>query len=172
KLERRIEAEENVNQRQEGLTRGFQEAVDTYCNRTDNKEETTSKIAKRYQNINMSDNEDTSDITSSTTTSTASNHNSKQKSSSTFSYEQKLKNDKNGVALAFDGWKNILKQYIFSSLFILSTGETLIWKATDISSERECIIEIIPKIKSIINEASDLGAKLSAIVSNSIPVYS
>ncbi|CAG8570601.1 4828_t:CDS:1 [Racocetra fulgida] len=86
--------------------------------------------------------------------------------------KQNLKNDKIGVTLAFDGWKNILKQHIFGSLFILSTGETLIWKAIDISLERERMIEIIPKIESMINEASDLGAKLSAIVSDSAPAYS
>ncbi|CAG8438709.1 17473_t:CDS:2 [Cetraspora pellucida] len=180
---------------------------------TDNEEESTSQIAKRHRNMDVSDEEDTSNMTSSTTTSTASNHNSKQKSLSTSVtnfivwgittkekpkferlllqmtisnrcqhalsnhilnakkstltqfHEQKLKNNKNGVTLAFDEWKNILKQHIFSFLFILST-------ATDISSERECIIEIIFKIESMINEASDINAKLSAIISDSAPAYS
>ncbi|CAG8580006.1 3966_t:CDS:2, partial [Scutellospora calospora] len=149
---------------------GSQEAVDTYCNKTDNEEELTSQIAKRCQNTDMSNDDNTSDMTSSTTTSTVSNRNS-NKSSTSSSREQKLKNYNIGVTLAFDGWKNILKQHIFSSLFILSTRETLIWKAIDISSERERMIEIIPKIESMINEASDIGTNLSTIVSDSASAY-
>ncbi|GBC06624.1 hypothetical protein RclHR1_06990004 [Rhizophagus clarus] len=60
--------------------------------------------------------------------------------------DEKLSCDKIGVMLAFDGWKNVLNQHIFGSLFITSSGEILIWKASDISSERERMIEIIPKI--------------------------
>jgi hypothetical protein len=45
---------------------------------------------------------------------------------------EKLSSDKIGVTLAFDGWKNVLNQHIFGSLFILSSGEILIWKASDI----------------------------------------
>jgi hypothetical protein len=45
--------------------------------------------------------------------------------------DEKLKNDKIGVVLAFDGWKNILNQHIFGSLFITSSGEILIWEALE-----------------------------------------
>ncbi|GES91525.1 ribonuclease H-like domain-containing protein [Rhizophagus clarus] len=83
----------------------------------------------------------------------------------------KLINDKVGVVLAFDGWKNILNQHIFGSLFILSSGEILIWDASDISSERERLIEIIPKITGLIQETKRLGIKLNAIVSDSAPAY-
>ncbi|CAG8527069.1 7850_t:CDS:2 [Cetraspora pellucida] len=62
---------------------GSQEAVDTYCNKTDNEEELTSQIVKRHRNTDVSDDNNTSDITSSSTTSTVSNHNSNQKSSTT-----------------------------------------------------------------------------------------
>ncbi|GET01014.1 ribonuclease H-like domain-containing protein [Rhizophagus clarus] len=83
----------------------------------------------------------------------------------------KLINDKVGVVLAFDGWKNILNQHIFGSLFISSSGEILIWDASDISSECERLIEIIPKITGLIQETKRLGIKLNAIVSDSAPAY-
>ncbi|CAG8570871.1 6411_t:CDS:2, partial [Scutellospora calospora] len=88
------------------------------------------------------------------------------------SREQKLKEDSIGVTLAFDGWKNVLKQHIFGSLFILSSGEVLIWDTIDVSSERERMIEIIPKVEFMIKDASKIGANLSAIVSDSAPAYS
>ncbi len=85
---------------------------------------------------------------------------------------EKLSNDKIGVILAFDGWKNILNQHIFGALFITSSDEILIWKASDISSERERMIEIIPKIEGLIKDAKDnLDAKVIAIISDSAVAY-
>jgi len=84
---------------------------------------------------------------------------------------EKLINDQVGVVLAFDGWKNILNQHIFGSLFITSSGEILIWDALDISSERERLIDVMPKIKELIQEINGLGIKLNAIVSDSAPGY-
>jgi len=85
--------------------------------------------------------------------------------------DEKLINDQIGVVLAFDGWKNILNQHIFGSLFITSSGEILIWDASDISNERERLIEVMPKIKELIQEISGLNIKLNAIVSDSAPAY-
>ncbi|CAG8745178.1 12718_t:CDS:1, partial [Gigaspora rosea] len=68
--------------------------------------------------------------------------------------------------------KNVLNQNIFGSLFILSTGEVQIWKAIDTSSKRERIVNIIPKIENMIKNASSIGVKLLAIVSDSAPAYS
>jgi hypothetical protein len=85
--------------------------------------------------------------------------------------DEKLINDTVGVVLAFDGWKNILNQHIFGSLFITSSGEVLIWETSDISSERERIIEVIPKITGLIQEIIKLDIKLNAIVSDSAPAY-
>ncbi|CAG8677084.1 6107_t:CDS:2 [Cetraspora pellucida] len=146
-------------------------------NTTDNKEELTSQIVKRHQNTDMSATLEFFEFLNPKLTLPSqyalSNHIlNTEKTTLTQSREQKLKNNNIGVTLAFDEWKNILKQHIFSFLFILSTGESLIWKAIDISSERECMIKIISKIESMINEASDLGAKLSAIVSDSALAYS
>ncbi|CAG8683646.1 6471_t:CDS:2, partial [Gigaspora rosea] len=69
-------------------------------------------------------------------------------------FKQKLKEDSIRVTLAFDEWKNVLNQNIFGSLFILSTGEVQIWEAIDTSSERERIVNIIPKIENMIKNAS------------------
>lgn len=85
--------------------------------------------------------------------------------------DEKLINDKIGVVLAFDGWKNILNQHIFGALFILSSGEILIWDASDISSERERLIEVMPKITGLIQEIKRLGINLNAIVSDSALAY-
>jgi hypothetical protein len=86
--------------------------------------------------------------------------------------DEKLNSDKTGIALVFDRWKNILNQHIFGALFITSSGEILIWKASDISSERERMIEIIPKIEDLIKDARDnLGAKVIAIISDSAAAY-
>jgi hypothetical protein len=59
--------------------------------------------------------------------------------------DDKLNSDDIGVTLAFDGWKNILNQHIFGSLFITSSGEVLIWKTLDTSSERERMVELFLK---------------------------
>ncbi|CAG8606946.1 34152_t:CDS:2, partial [Racocetra persica] len=131
---------------------GSQEAVDAYCNKTDNEEEQIP-VSKRCKNTNLSDDDNTSDMTTD------------------LSFEQKLKTDKIGVTLVFDEWKNVLKQHIFGSLLILSTGESLVWKTIDISSEQEQMIEIISKIESMINEISKIGTKLSAVVSDSVSAY-
>jgi hypothetical protein len=84
---------------------------------------------------------------------------------------EKLTNDNVGVVLAFDGWKNVLNQHIFGSLFITSSGEVLIWETSDISSERERMIEVVPKIKNLIQEIIRLNIKLNAVVSDSAPAY-
>ncbi len=87
-------------------------------------------------------------------------------------WDEKLSNDQIGVILAFNGWKNVLSQHIFGSLFITSSGKILIWKAFDISNKRECMIEIIPKIEDLIKDAeNDLGARVIAIISDSVAAY-
>ncbi|CAG8588577.1 14974_t:CDS:2 [Cetraspora pellucida] len=48
---------------------GSQEAVDAYCNRTDDEEENTSQVSKRHRNTDISDNDSMSDVTTSNNTS-------------------------------------------------------------------------------------------------------
>jgi hypothetical protein len=82
-----------------------------------------------------------------------------------------LINNKIEVVLAFDGWKNILNQHIFGALFILSSGEILIWDASDISNKCERLIEVMPKITGLIQEIKRLGINFNAIVSDSTLAY-
>ncbi|GES77900.1 ribonuclease H-like domain-containing protein [Rhizophagus clarus] len=64
--------------------------------------------------------------------------------------DEKLISDKIGVVLAFEGWKNILNQHIFRSLFISSSGEILIWDALDISND---IFKESPTLKAASSKA-------------------
>ncbi|CAG8744591.1 8534_t:CDS:2, partial [Gigaspora rosea] len=45
--------------------------------------------------------------------------------------------DKIGITIAFDGWRNIVNQELIGVVFIMSSRETLIWEAKDISIERQ-----------------------------------
>ncbi|CAG8848754.1 33571_t:CDS:1, partial [Racocetra persica] len=54
----------------------------------------------------------------------------------TKSIKEIAQSDKNGVTLAYDGWKNIKKESIFGSVLITSKGKILVWSAEDISNER------------------------------------
>ncbi|UZO18359.1 uncharacterized protein OCT59_009674 [Rhizophagus irregularis] len=52
-----------------------------------------------------------------------------------------------GITLSFNGWKNIVNQELLGIMIILPSGETLIWKAVDISDQRGRAIDVIPKIE-------------------------
>ncbi|CAG8816915.1 12834_t:CDS:2, partial [Cetraspora pellucida] len=52
-----------------------------------------------------------------------------------------------GVSLAFDGWKNILKQNILRTVLITSSDEVLIWSVQDISAELDRTTNVISKIE-------------------------
>ncbi|CAG8531820.1 4170_t:CDS:2, partial [Ambispora gerdemannii] len=128
---------------------GSQEAVDAYCNKTNN-EADASQSSKKCQNTNISDDDiHISDITTKEkfkfeqlllqmtilnewafqwTTNPATQE---FLINLIMSREQKLKEDSIGVTLAFDKWKNVLKQHIFGSLFILSTGKVQIWEESN-----------------------------------------
>ena len=45
-------------------------------------------------------------------------------------------NDKLGVMLAFDGWKNVSKQNLLGSVLFISLNDMIIWKVEDISGKR------------------------------------
>ena len=85
--------------------------------------------------------------------------------------ENKVQNDPVGVTLSFDGWTNVLDQNILESVFVTSKGKVLVWKAKDISSERERKEEVIAKIKQMLYECIQMKAKLIAIVTDSAAAY-
>lgn len=76
-----------------------------------------------------------------------------------------------GVTLSFDGWKNIINQELFGIMVVLPTGETLVWKAIDISGQRERTIDIIPQIEKILSELKEKSIKIAAVVSDSAAAY-
>ncbi|CAG8836528.1 28146_t:CDS:1, partial [Racocetra persica] len=61
-------------------------------------------------------------------------------------------NDKIGITIAFDGWCNIVNQELIGIIFITSSRETLIWKAEDISIERQRKEEVISRICNLFEE--------------------
>ncbi|CAB5135680.1 unnamed protein product [Rhizophagus irregularis] len=76
-----------------------------------------------------------------------------------------------GITLSFDGWKNIVNQELLGIMIILPSGETLIWKAVDISDQRGHAIDVIPKIEEILNDLKDQSIKVAALVSDSAASY-
>uniref|UniRef100_U9TUK5 DUF659 domain-containing protein n=1 Tax=Rhizophagus irregularis (strain DAOM 181602 / DAOM 197198 / MUCL 43194) TaxID=747089 RepID=U9TUK5_RHIID len=56
-------------------------------------------------------------------------------------------------------------------MIILPSGETLIWKAVDISNQRGRAIDVIPKIEEILNDLKDQSIKVAALVSDSAAAY-
>ncbi|GET65275.1 ribonuclease H-like domain-containing protein [Rhizophagus irregularis DAOM 181602=DAOM 197198] len=56
-------------------------------------------------------------------------------------------------------------------MIILPSGETLIWKAVDISDQRGRAIDVIPKIEEILNDLKDQSIKVAALVSDSAAAY-
>ena len=56
-------------------------------------------------------------------------------------------------------------------MIILPTGETLVWKATDISGQRERSIDVISHIEEMLQELKQQLIKVAAIVSDSAAAY-
>jgi len=56
-------------------------------------------------------------------------------------------------------------------MIILPSGETLIWKAVDISDQRERAIDVIPHIEEMLSDLKKQSIKVTAIVSDSAPAY-
>ncbi|CAG8662633.1 17122_t:CDS:2, partial [Cetraspora pellucida] len=80
-------------------------------------------------------------------------------------------NDNIGVLLAFDGWKNILKQNIFETVLITSSGEVLIWNVKDISIELERTINIMFKVEKLLKELKDQQIKEQPLLILSFLLY-
>src|SRR6266496_5163593 len=63
-----------------------------------------------------------------------------------------LKEDPVGVTLTFDGWTNVKNEQLLGAVLITSEGRPYVWKAVDISIERENHIKVIEKVESILTE--------------------
>ena len=82
-----------------------------------------------------------------------------------------LKEDIIGVTLTFDGWTNINNKQLLGVVIMTSEGRPYVWKATDISSERETHVEVISKTEAMITELRKENVKICAVVTDSAGAY-
>jgi hypothetical protein len=89
----------------------------------------------------------------------------------TQSIEKKAKEDSIGATLTLDGWTNVVNQNLLGSVLITSSGEVLVWKAEDISTDRSRKEEVQAKIEELTKSVKDAGIKISAVVTDSAAQY-
>ena len=82
-----------------------------------------------------------------------------------------LKEDIIGVTLTFDGWTNVNNKQLLGVVIMTSEGRPYVWKATDISSERETHVEVISKTEAMITELRKENVKICAVVTDSAGTY-
>lgn len=75
--------------------------------------------------------------------------------------------DSHGVTVAFDGWKNIIKQKLLGIIFITSKADVLVWDTEDISLSRERTREAIKHHEELLKKAEDQNIKILAFVTDS-----
>ncbi|CAB4401332.1 unnamed protein product [Rhizophagus irregularis] len=76
-----------------------------------------------------------------------------------------------GITLSFDGWKNIVNEELLGVMIILPSGETLVWKAVDISGKRGRAIDVIPHIEKMLSDLEEQLIKVMAVVTDSAAAY-
>jgi hypothetical protein len=84
---------------------------------------------------------------------------------------EKLKLDRIGVTMAFDGWTNVRAQELMGTVLITSDGQPYVWQAVDISSERVTNVEVMLKTEEMISKIDEIKVPLLAIVTDSAPAY-
>ena len=82
-----------------------------------------------------------------------------------------LKEDPVGVTLTFDGWTNVKNEQLLGAVLISSEGRPYVWKAVDISTERENHIKVIEKIESMLTDLKEKEITVCAIVTDSAGAY-
>ncbi|CAG8842515.1 45385_t:CDS:1, partial [Gigaspora margarita] len=81
------------------------------------------------------------------------------------------RSDTDGVTATFDGWTNIRQEHIWGVVFITTNGQSLIWGAHDISSERSQTQNVINHIEKLITETEKNRINIKAFVSDSAGEY-
>src|SRR6185369_5613159 len=74
-----------------------------------------------------------------------------------------LKEDQISVTLIFDGWTNVRHEQLLGTVIITSEGRPYVWKAINISSERETHVEVIEKMNMMLAELNIQAIKVIAI---------
>ncbi|PKY32017.1 hypothetical protein RhiirB3_449921, partial [Rhizophagus irregularis] len=66
--------------------------------------------------------------------------------------ETALKEDQIGITLTFDGWVNVKNEQLLGTVLLSSEGKPYVWKAVDISSERENYTAVMDKIEIMLTD--------------------
>lgn len=82
-----------------------------------------------------------------------------------------LKEDQTGVTLTFDGWTNVKNEQLLGVVIMTSEGRLYVWKAEDISSERETHVEVMEKTISMLFELKTKNINVCAVVTDSAGAY-
>ena len=82
-----------------------------------------------------------------------------------------LKEDPVGITLTFDGWTNVKTEQLLGVVIMTSEGRPYVWKAADISSERETHVEVMEKTKAMITELEGKSINVCAVVTDSAGAY-
>uniref|UniRef100_U9UTU7 Uncharacterized protein n=3 Tax=Rhizophagus irregularis TaxID=588596 RepID=U9UTU7_RHIID len=61
-----------------------------------------------------------------------------------------LREDPVNIILTFDGWMNVKSEQLLGVVLMTSEGRPFVWKAADISSERETHLEVMEKTEAMI----------------------
>ncbi|UZO22165.1 uncharacterized protein OCT59_014535 [Rhizophagus irregularis] len=72
-----------------------------------------------------------------------------------------LREDPVNIILTFDGWMNVKSEQLLGVVLMTSEGRPFVWKAADISSERETHLEVMEKTEAMI---ADLEKKVLMFV--------
>ncbi|CAB4419430.1 unnamed protein product [Rhizophagus irregularis] len=82
-----------------------------------------------------------------------------------------LKEDQTGVTLTFDGWTNVRNEQLLGVVIMTSEGRPYVWKAVDISLERETHVEVMVKTEAMISDLKSKGVNVCAVVTDSASAY-
>ena len=82
-----------------------------------------------------------------------------------------LKEDQIGITLTFDGWTNVRNEQLLGVVIMTSEGRPYVWKAVDISLERETHLEVMQKTEAMISELKSMEINVCAVVTDSASAY-
>ena len=85
--------------------------------------------------------------------------------------EAAAKEDRYGVSISLDGWKNVVKQNILGLVITRSDGQVLIWGAKDISGDRGNTDAAINQINGFLNETKAKDVKINTVITDSASLY-
>ncbi|CAB4398843.1 unnamed protein product [Rhizophagus irregularis] len=82
-----------------------------------------------------------------------------------------LREDPVGITLTFDGWMNVKSKQLLGVVLMTSEGRPFVWKAADISSERETHLEVMEKTEAMIADLEKKSINVCAVVTDSAGAY-